>query len=38
MKIKTNFRKIVSSELEKCAEKCRKEMVKMEKKKITAGR
>ena len=39
MKIKTNFKKNVSSELEKCAEICRKEKVSIEKKALlTAGR
>ena len=38
MKIKCNFKKTVTSELEKCAEKCREELVKMEKKTLTAGR
>ena len=39
MKIKTNFKKNVSSELEKCAEICRKEKVNIEKKVLlTAGR
>ena len=38
MKIKCNFKKTVTSELEKCAEKCREEVVKMEKKTLTAGR
>ena len=38
MKIQNNFRKSVTSELEKCAEKCREEIVKLEKKTLTAGR
>ena len=39
MKIKCNFKKtVVTSELEKCAEKCKDEIVKIEKKTLTAGR
>ena len=38
MKIQNNFRKSVTSELEKCAEKCREEIVHIEKKTLTAGR
>ena len=38
MKIKCNFKKTVTSELEKCAEKCREEIVHIEKKTLTAGR
>ena len=39
MKIQNNFRKSVNSELEKCAEICRKEKVNIEKKALlTAGR
>ena len=38
IKIRTNFKTNVNNELEKCAEKCRTEIVKMENKLLTAGR
>lgn len=38
MKINHNFKKSVKSELENFAEKCRKEQIKIDKKKLTAGR
>ena len=38
IKIRTNFKTNVKNELEKCAEMCRTETVKMENKLLTAGR
>ena len=38
IKIRTNFKTNVKNELEKCAETCRTEIVKMENKLLTAGR
>ena len=38
IKIRTNFKTNVKNELEKCAEMCRTEIVKMESKLLTAGR
>ena len=38
MKINHNFKKSVKSELENFAEKCRKEQIKIDNKKLTAGR
>ena len=38
MKINHNFKKTVKSELENFAEKCRKEQIKIDNKKLTAGR
>ena len=38
MKINHNFKESVKSELENFAEKCRKEQIKIDNKKLTAGR